>query len=257
MLQVLALVEVDVSTWFISMVVVAIVTGICLALDSVNAQLMQCFCCWGLFTIGLIYYVVLEEDTWELTPQVPEDPREVLRLFSGTSIQMLRRSSWLGRSPEEAVAKILSLSGRRFRPMMPGVDGKAWPRIRPTPREELNLDSAFYLVQDYTVAFKLLCFLQAAVVASLIVELLNGSIHGPDRTIPFALASIEWPLMLFWLVPSFSVATRRFCFFHLGFRKRILRKKKQIKRRASIVIRLGPAADASRCAHSHEVQQLV
>ena len=194
--------EVDVSTWFVSMVVVAIVTGICLALDSVNAQLMQCFCCWGLFAIALIYYVVLEEDTWELTPQVPKDPRNVLRLFSGTSIQMLRRSSWLGRSPEEAVAKILSLSGRRFRPMMPGVDGTAWPRIGATAREEQNLSSSFFLVQDYTVAFKLLCFLQAAVVASLIVELLNGSIHGPDRTIPFALACIEWPLMLFWLVPS-------------------------------------------------------
>ncbi|CAE7519515.1 unnamed protein product [Symbiodinium microadriaticum] len=199
---VLALVEVDVTTWFVSLLVVAVVTSICLALDSVNAQLMQCFCCWGLFAIGLIYSVVLEEDTWELTPQVPKDPREVLRLFTGTSIQMVRRSSWLGRTPEEAVSKILSQSGRRFRPMMPGIDGTPWPRIRPTPREEHSLTSSFYMVQDYTVAFKLLCFLQAAVVASLIVELLNGSIHGPDRTIPFALACIEWPLMLFWLVPS-------------------------------------------------------
>ena len=47
---------------------------------------------------------------------MPSDPRQLLRLFSGTSVQMLRRASWL--SAEDDV----SISGRRYRPQLPGVE---------------------------------------------------------------------------------------------------------------------------------------
>ena len=195
--QVLSLVEVDVLTWFYALLLVALVTGVCLALDSVNAQAMQCLCCWTLAAIAFAFSIVLEEDTYELTPQVPTDPRQVLRLFSGTSMQMMRRISFLG--DEVAGHGQISRSGRRFRPKLPGVEGSAVPKLQ---EPDAKGKGKYLLVQEYTDVFKLLCFLQAAVVASLMVNLLNGSIQGWEEIVPFTLACAEWPLMLFVLVPD-------------------------------------------------------
>ena len=186
-------------TWFYALLLVALVTNICLSLEAVNAQAMQCFCCWTLAAIAFAFSIVLEEDTYELTPQVPRDPRQILRLFSGTSIQMLRRASFLS-SADEDVGQI-SVSGRRFRPQLPGIEGSEVPKISQPPSEQEG-QGKYLLVQEYTSAFKLLCFLQAALVASLMVNLLNGSIHGWDRIVPFTLSCAEWPLMLFVLVPD-------------------------------------------------------
>ena len=93
--KVLSLVEVDVLTWFYALLLVALVTLICLSLESVNGQAMQCICCWALAAVAFAFSIILEEDTYELTPQVPVDPRQILRMFSGTSIQMIRRASFL------------------------------------------------------------------------------------------------------------------------------------------------------------------
>ena len=189
--------EVDVLTWFLALLLVALVTVICLSLESVNAQATQCFCCWTLAAVAFAFSIILEEDTYELTPQVPGDPRQILRLFSGTSIQMLRRASFLDSTRKEGE---ISLSGRRFRPQLPGVEGSDMPRIlEPEGKSE---HGKFLLVQEYTGVFKLLCFLQAAIVASLLVNLLNGSVQGWDRVVPYILAWAEWPLMLFVLVPD-------------------------------------------------------
>lgn len=197
--EVLSLVEVDVLTWFYALLLVALVTNICLSLEAVTAQAMQCFCCWTLAAIAFAFSIVLEEDTYELTPQVPQDPRQILRLFSGTSIQMLRRASFLS-STDEDVGQI-SVSGRRFRPQLPGVEGSELPKISQPPSVQEG-QGKYLLIPEYTSAFKLLCFLQAAIVASLMVNLLNGSIHGWDRIVPFTLSCAEWPLMLFVLVPD-------------------------------------------------------
>lgn len=195
---VLSLVEVDVLTWFYALLLVALVTLICLSLESVNGQAMQCICCWALAAIAFAFSIILEEDTYELTPQVPRDPRQILRMFSGTSIQMIRRASFLDIS-QEAAGEI-SRSGRRFRPQLPGVEGSDVPRTQePSEKSE---PGTFLLVPEYTGVFKLLCFLQAAVVASLLVNLLNGSVYGWDRVVPYLLAWAEWPLMLFVLVPD-------------------------------------------------------
>ena len=114
---------------------------------------------------------------------------------------MLRRQSWLG-EPEEAEDPDFSLSGRRFRPVLPGLEGIARPKIGPSKSKVEGIEKKYFFIQEYTLAFKLIFFLQAAVVASLLVELLDGSVHGLNRTVPFALACAEWPLMLFWLVPD-------------------------------------------------------
>ena len=182
-------------TWLYALVLVGLVTGICLSLDWVNGQAMQCFCSWTLAAFAFALSIVLEEDTYELTPRVPEDPRQILRMFSGTSIQMLRRASFL----DSTLAPGESRGGRRYRPRCPGVEGSEVPRIQEAkPKETSN----FLLVQQYTGVFKLLCFLQAAIVASLMVNWLNGSIHGWDRVVPFTLAWAEWPLMLYVLIPD-------------------------------------------------------
>lgn len=195
---VLSLVEVDVLTWFYALLLVALVTLICLSLESVNGQAMQCICCWALAAVAFAFSIILEEDTYELTLQVPVDPRQILRMFSGTSIQMIRRASFLDISQE--VAGEISRSGRRFRPQLPGVEGSDLPRTQ-EPSEK-SAPGTFLLVPEYTGVFKLLCFLQAAVVASLLVNLLNGSVYGWDRVVPYLLAWAEWPLMLFVLVPD-------------------------------------------------------
>lgn len=188
--------EVDVLTWFVALILVAGAVGICLALDSVNAQQMECVSCWMLAAVAFAFSIVLEEDTYELTPQVPRDPRQVLRLFNGTSIQMMRRASFLG-SIEEEIGSI-SLTGRRYRARLPGVDTSTMPHVKEPPAKRSN----YLQVPQYTAIFKLICFLQAAIISSLMVNLLNGSIHGADRVIPFLLACVEWPLMLFVLVPE-------------------------------------------------------
>ena len=182
-------------TWLYALVLVGLVTGVCLSLDWLNGQAMQCFCSWTLAAFAFALSIVLEEDTYELTPRVPEDPRQILRMFSGTSIQMLRRASFL----DSTLAPGESRGGRRYRPHCPGVEGSEVPRIQEAKKQE---PSNFMLVQEYTGVFKLLCFLQAAIVSSLMVDWLNGSIHGWDRVVPFTLAWAEWPLMLYVLIPD-------------------------------------------------------
>jgi len=206
---VLALVEVDVRTWFISMGVVAAVTAAVLEVPITNVQVVQFLAAWSLLLVAATLGVILEEDTHDLTPRVPEDGRQILRLFSGTSAQMLRRQSWLSGGAGQPDQ---SLAGRRFRPGLPGCDPQSpaleaapcCPRRRQTGEQIPEPDKAVggLLVQEYVTLFKLMAFLQATVVTSLVVALFSGGIEGWQQGVPYVLAWLEWPLMLFVAIPT-------------------------------------------------------
>lgn len=220
---VLSLVEVDVQTWFTAISVLAAVTGICLASPSVSPELAQCLSSWAILLTAVIFTVVLEEDTYDLTPQVPSDGRRLLQLFQGTSQQMLRRSSWMenvsGESDlerlgscrpsvdKDASENYRSVKGRRYRPGLPGCEGLSTPRIGDSAGSaEVQVDgkgpSKYLLVKQYVNLFRLLTFLQATLVTSLIVTYLSTGVQSWSQLSLYALSWAEWPIMLFWIVPS-------------------------------------------------------
>jgi len=196
---VLALVEVDVPTWFVSLFLAAAATWLCVSDNGLPAEWVLCSICWALLVVAAMFAVVLERDTCELTPTVPTDGRQILRLFAGTSTQMLRRSSWLSLKEED---DDLSSAGRRYRPSLGDCDMAEKPQISEHQLQTVEGGAVYLLVQQYVVAFRLLAFLQAIAVTSLIVFFLSGDIKTLAQAVPYALSWIEWPLMLYWAVPA-------------------------------------------------------
>lgn len=209
---VVALVDPDFGTWFAALVLLVPIVYACRSFPPVLVTALQCGCAWLLAAFAVLLTIVLEEDTYELTPQVPADLRMALRLFSGTSSPMLRRvaqlapgtvrSAYTG-SQTEGEAKSKSLMGRRFRPGLGDAEGRGRPRLARPPEFDARRRSPgrFPSSESYRQIVCSLVFFQAICVTSLVVSYLSVPLDGWVDVVLYALSWAEWPVFLFLIAP--------------------------------------------------------
>jgi len=220
---VLALVEVSASTWLISIVALAPIIYFCVGKPAVFIRGVQCLCAWFLVACAALLTVLLEEDTYKFTPQVPSDPRQTLRLFSGTSTQMLRRASQYAKSSEGA-ARIAGVNGKSSRPGLGGIENQKKALLIKPPF--FNGDSQTFLsALAYEQLFRLISFFQAVSLTSLIVCFFNSPPQTLIEGVLYALSWCEWPVMLFFVVP---VLMRRLTFRNSIEGKKDVRTMRQV-----------------------------
>lgn len=209
-----ALVEIDISTWVATLIILVPIIYLSLQLPPVYAQAVQCSLAWLLVAAGVFLTWLLEEDTWKFAPQVPEDGRQILRLFCGTSTQMLRRASQVARGMkfagggEGAEVLQLSSSGRRYRPGLGDAANMPKPKLKKPPFfwDDPEWPGPTYLgSKNYEQALRFIGFLQAISVTVLIVSSLGGAntMDSPLAGVLYLLTWAEWPVMLFKVVPVY------------------------------------------------------
>lgn len=212
---VVALVEINVGTWVATLALLVPILYFSLQLSDVYAQAIQCGLAWLLVVVGVGLTVLLEEDTYKFTPQVPEDPRQTLRLFAGTSTQMLRRASQVARTLEvngqdqekesQASLRLQSSSGKRYRPGLGDAEHMPKPKLVTPPFYQVepgHPTRVLYLSSvGYEQALRVLGFLQAISVTVLIVAFLSSNLDDPVEVAFYLLTWAEWPVMLFKVVP--------------------------------------------------------
>jgi len=200
------LVEIDIGTWLVTLLVLVPVMYSCIFLPATFTQveLVLCVGAWLLAAFAAMLTLVLQEDTFKMTPRVPTDGRQMLRLFQCTSSGAMRRAVQkdgiycidCGLDCDERQFAAPGLAGCVQDPVstldMPGVVGH-----NPSSRMTDNLISS----SIYRRLFRLIGFFQAISVTSLVVAYLSQPLEGLTEWVLFALAWLEWPVMLFWIVP--------------------------------------------------------
>mmetsp|Transcript_48774 Transcript_48774/g.139521 ORF Transcript_48774/g.139521 Transcript_48774/m.139521 type:complete len:765 (-) Transcript_48774:315-2609(-) len=180
---VLSLIHVDRWTWLVTLVLLAVPLYVCKTFVHVPEEAVHCVVAWGIALMGVVMTVCLERDTYKVCPPVPESVPKILQLFAGESVQTLRRTK---------------LPGWKDRPGVATMDAEGVPRLgvpeamRGSPRLASN---------SYKLLFKMLAFFQAVSVTSLILSHLSSPLLGRAETIWYILAWLEWPFMLFMIVP--------------------------------------------------------
>lgn len=204
---VLGLCEVDGITWVITFCVFTPLLFAGLALDLSDIRECQCVLAWTLLLFATVLTVLLEEDTYMLTPQVPTDPRQILRLFSGTSVDLMRMEV---RRTEEQDQKRTAADKRGLAPSLGDVDNTPCMGILPAPYRSEHAQGKKALLLNtatYTILFKLLSFFQAISTTGLFVSWLSEPFEDNFEVFTYALAIVQWPIFLFFLVP---MLVRRF-----------------------------------------------
>jgi len=204
-----ALVEVDTETWFLTFLLLIPLVYACVALPEADVLKIQCAAVWLLAAASLALAVVLEEDTYELTPKVPRDARQTLRLFDGTSSQMLRRAAQLApnavRGGGGGGASASSVMGRRYRPGLGDAQARRRPFLgRPLGyyvRKQPGQENRFPSCDTYLRILRLLNFLLAVCITSLIVTYLTQPPETALDLLTFGVAWTAWPVVFFWLYP--------------------------------------------------------
>jgi len=179
-----SLCHVDRTTWFVTLVLLAAPLYLYQISNSVVPEAVQCVIAWGIAGVGLVMATLLERETYRLTPIVPQDSRNIVRLFSGDSFQMLRR---------------VKLPGLRDRPE-PVDEGEDKPRLGVPEavrgRQRTDLSS-----KGFMTAFRILSFVQATSTTALILSHLSAPVVGRWAQICYFVAWLEWPVMLFLITP--------------------------------------------------------
>lgn len=189
------LVEVDLGTWVTTLLVGVPILYYCVSVPFEQIELVLCLGNWVLASLAALLTLYLEEETYKMTPKVPEDARQMLQLFACTSSGAMRRATQLDNVCTEVVAA-------------PGLGD-----VEEQPEPSLGMPAAFEgdargWVMDnfvpsgvYRQLFRIIGFWQAIGVTSLIVAYLSQPLVGPLETALYALAWLEWPVMLFVIVP--------------------------------------------------------
>jgi len=199
---VLGLVEVDIYTWGLTVLFMIPVVYYAVTQDFLHIEELQCAVAWSLLTFAALMTVVLAEDRARLTPKMPSDPRQLLRIFAGTS-SVTMRSSMQAMSatsdavtPKDDIFRGLALGT----PSIAGVDDLPEPKFgRPSA---FDGDGTILSSETYMAVFRAIAFFQALSVTSLIVTYLSRNFDTPMEIGLYALAWAEWPVMLFFAVPA-------------------------------------------------------
>lgn len=194
----ISIIEVDLVTWFSTLALLAIPIYFCKLMPFATVEVVQWCFSWFLVVAAVVLVLMLEEDTYRLTPQVPWDVRLILKLFSGESVQMLRRSKlpgWRDRS----------LSGRRFRPDLGEAEIlRGLPKLIPAPArrtKEENGCGTLLSSKTYTRLVCLLAHFQSIAVTTLILSHISRPLAGQTEWALYLLSWAAWPVVLFFLFP--------------------------------------------------------
>jgi len=182
---VLSLIHVNRQMWLATLLLLTVPLFLCRRFGWMPAA-VHCALAWLLGLAGVIMSLLLERDTFRLTPSVPEDGRGIVRLFSGESFQQLRREKlpgWRGRP---------GLAEGEQAPLALGLP----PAILQASEQAGKLSS-----QGFKDWFRMLSFLQAVSVTSLILSHLSSPVSGTLEAALYFAAWAEWPFMLFVIVP--------------------------------------------------------
>jgi len=179
---VLSLIHVDRWTWFVSLALMAIPLWINKTYTWIPNEALHCGVAWFIGLLGVIMVVILEHDTFRLTPSLPKQVHKVLQIFSGESVQMLRRTKlpgWADRpgleGPSEDAKVGLPLALRGKKPLLSSGTSKLF--------------------------FRMISFFQAVSVTSLILSHMSTPLVGRAETFFYFMAWAEWPFMLFFIIP--------------------------------------------------------
>mmetsp|Transcript_123856 Transcript_123856/g.246443 ORF Transcript_123856/g.246443 Transcript_123856/m.246443 type:complete len:765 (+) Transcript_123856:77-2371(+) len=182
---VLSLIHIDRATWTLTLVLLAVPLYICNIWTWVPSEVVNCACAWTLCLVGFAMAAILEQDTLLLTPPVPREVPAILQLFSGESMQKLRREK---------------MPGWKDRP---DLEHHPSPKGAPPPRLGLaRALTSFLSNKGYSRFFRALSFFQAVSVTSLILSHLSAPVSGKLELIAYVLAWVEWPVMLMVIVPT-------------------------------------------------------
>jgi len=180
-------VELDMTVWGLTLLVSVPLMATCLHLTLEGRKAAQCLLAWFLWVSASALTCVLGEELYRLMPSVPEDARQILNLFSGTSSQMLRRQI----SPEDAPHKFGA----------PGMGSGALRSWRGRSSNSLWARMSHVPLASYQQLFRLLAFWQAVCATWLIVSSLSEPKETLMSHVLECLTWLEWPLMLFQTVP--------------------------------------------------------
>ncbi|CAE8611116.1 unnamed protein product [Polarella glacialis] len=195
---VLSVIEVDMWIWLLTLIVLMPITFICLHLDLAGVEEVQCLMAYLLLAAGLAIGYQLEADTLNRTPTLPRDARKILRLFSGTSTQMLMKE--FDRSKFERGD--VDMEQKFGAPGLGGVEKEGRIELGPSPSQSSKRPDGFMTSTRYAQLFELLAFWQAISVTCLILFYLSEPLNDWKEVTFYALAWAEWPLMLFGVMPA-------------------------------------------------------
>ncbi|CAK0856980.1 unnamed protein product [Prorocentrum cordatum] len=214
------------DTWLLTLVTLIPLVYSCVSLDFVGVEAVQCACAWSLLAAGLYLCSKLQEETYQLTPKVPKDGRQILRLLEGTNSAFAPTQGAQSNAVESPI------------PGLGDAEGAPIPTLRrPEALDDSSRVSMTGLKRStYQRAFQIIAFWQACVVTSLIVALLSEPFENKLEIALYSLAWVEWPIMLFYVVPIFL---RRFTM------RNSIEKKKDMKtiRRVSLKTKEGLLKD--------------
>lgn len=182
---VLSLIHVDRPTWVAALGVLAIPLYLHKHLPHIPNEAVHCLIAWIIAGVGILMAVVLEHDCFQFTPKVPKKPTEILKLFSGESFQMLRRSKLPGWR-DRVLGSDEAASRTALEPPEAMVRGK-----RP----------GFLSPQGYRLLFRILSFFQAVSFTSLLLSHLTSPFTSRAEWAWYLAAAAEWPFFLFVIVP--------------------------------------------------------
>jgi len=181
---VLSVIHLDRWTWLVTLGLLALPLWAVKAYPWIPSEFVHCFLAWTLALLGLIMTAVLQRDTFLFTPPVPRQVLKIMHLFSGESFQILRRAK---------------LPGWLDRPILDDPDHEQ-PQLEHAPAL-IQKRPAFFKSDRLRLYFRMLSFLQAVSVTSLILSHLSEGISGRANLLYYLLAWAEWPFMLFVLFP--------------------------------------------------------
>lgn len=177
-----SLVEVEMWTWLVTILIVLALEYSLNNAPPAKILAVACAALWGLLGVTVTLSIVLEEDTYWLTPQVPQDARNILELFAATNPMMLSRRQ---------AGTLDSYWGQ------PGLGNYNPSFTKLLHREGKQLLSP----KTYQRILELLSFWQALGVSALIILHYSATLETRMDYFLYSLAWLEWPIFIFKEVP--------------------------------------------------------
>jgi len=200
-----ALVEIDLGTWLVTLGLMVPVIYYCISLPFEQIELVLCVGAWLLAAAAAMLALFLQEETFKMTPRVPADGRQMLRLFACTSSGAMRRAVQLDAARCENATECFDCVDWQAAPGLGGCEQDPLPSLGMPAALGNNpgrwMMDNFVSSGTYKRLFRLIGFVQAISVTSLIVAYLSQPLEGPVETALYAFAWLEWPVMLFLIVP--------------------------------------------------------
>lgn len=183
-------VEVDMYIWLATLLTLTPMLYVCIHLDFYAVNELLCFLAYFLLGIGVFVGHLIEKDTLALTPTLPEDARQILVLFSGTSTYMLMKHYDM----TSTICAELKFGA-------PGLCNIDIDNVELGKAPASSFQRASMTTEHYAFIFEFLAWWQAILVTCLVLFYLSVPLTSWTEIVLYALAWAEWPLMLFGVMP--------------------------------------------------------